>query len=244
LLWSERPIRLTGIILLIFAATILISVVATISVGDNDPFLRDKVDDYLVDIEDNRAAAIIGLAFGILGHAGFGLVAAPAMYLLFRDRGRFVALSGLAFAIVAQAAFLVSDAAYNTIINLASDFAEGGPEGFPAGDAAIVRDARSFALLDASAQILAITGLGMFSIAFGAIISMSPSGDINPPRWIGWVAIASGITGILAWLVFLNDAGGIFFGISGLLTLIWLIALGVWLLTRSEQDPYPEPARV
>jgi hypothetical protein len=243
MLWSDRPIRLTGIILLILAVAILVSVVGTISVGDNDPFQRDKVDDYLVDIEDNKGLVIVGLAFGLIGHLGFGIVAAPAMYLLFRDRGNFVALAGLAFAIVAQAAFLVSDAAYNTTINLASDFAEGGPEGFAAGDPAIVRDARSIAILDASAQLIAITALALFGAAFGAIISWAPFGDVNPPRWIGWVAVAAGVTGVLTWLVTLSDAGGIFFGISGLLTLIWLVALGVWLVTRAGESTAATPVR-
>jgi hypothetical protein len=234
--WSDQPTRLTGIILIVFAATILLAVIIGGAASGEDPFARDKIDDYLVDIEENKGAAIVALFFSIAGHAAFGIAAAPALYLLLRDRGRLFALAGFAFGIVAQAAFLISDAAYNAIINLASDFAEGGPEGFEAGDPAILRDARSVAILGDSAQVLGITTLSLFNIAFGALIGWAPQGEVNPPRWVGWVAVAAGVAGILAWLIVLADFAFIFFVLSGLLTIIWLIALGLWLLTSGKES--------
>jgi hypothetical protein len=242
MLWSDRPNRLTGIILIVFAVTIVVAVIAGgVAGGDSDPFARDEIDDLLIDIEESKGAAIVNLTFSIVGHAGFGIAAAAGLYLLLRDRGRLFAISGFAFVLLAQAAFLIEDASYNTLINLASDFAEGGPEGFEAGDTAILRDARSIAILGSSAQILGLTSLSLGIIAFSAIIARAPRGAVNPPGWLGWVGLIAGVTGILSGLVVTGDWAGIFFGLSGLATLIWLVGLGVWLLTRSGETASLEP---
>jgi hypothetical protein len=246
MLWSDRPTRLTGIVLIAFAITIVVAVIAGgIAGGDGDPFARDEIDDLLIDMEESRGAAIVSLIFSILGHAGFGIAAAAALYLLLRDRGRAVALSGFAFILLAQAVWLIEDASYNLLINLASDFADGGPEGVAAGDLQILRDARTVGILASSAQILGVTALGLGIIAFSAIIGWAQAGSVNPPRWLGWVGLIAGVTAVLSWLVALGDFGGIFFGLSGLFTLIWLVGLGVWLLRQREDDHHVmEPARV
>jgi hypothetical protein len=232
MLWSDYPKRLTAIVLILFAVTIVVTVIASSAVGENDPFERDKVDDFLVDIEDNKGAAIVGLIAAIVGHAVFGIAAGAGLYLLFRDRSRLYALFGLSAVLLAQGAFLVEDAGTNTLINLASDFAEGGPEGFEAGDPAILRDARSVAILSSSAQILGITALSLGIIAFSAVIGWAPAGAVNPPRWFGWIGVIAGVAGILTWLIVAGDWAGIFFAVSGLATLVWLIGLGVWLIRR------------
>jgi Domain of unknown function (DUF4386) len=240
MLWSDRPNRLTGIILIAFAACILLSVIASIATSEADPFKRDEIDDLLIDIEDNKGAMILSIIFSIVDGL-LAVAAAAALYVLFRDRSRLYALFGLAFILTAQAAFLVEVAGNNTLINLASDFAEGGPEGFAAGDPAILRDARSVAILVSSAQILGITALCVGIIAFSVVFGWAPLGAVNPPRWLAWAGLIAGITGILSWLIVTGDWAGIFFGINGIATLIWLIGLGAWLLMRGETTVAQQP---
>jgi len=241
-LWSDQPNRLTGIILLALAACTLLTIVFSIGTSDVNAFERDKIDDLLIDIEDNNGTAIVSLIFSILSNAVFGIAAGAALYLLLRDRNALYALFGLAFILAGSASLLVGDAGTNTMINLASDFAEGGPEGFDAGDPAILRDARSVAILSSSAQIIGGTAISVGVIAFGAIIGWAPLGAVNPPRWLGWIAIIAGVAGILSWLIVLGDFAFIFFAISGLGSLIFLVGLGGWLLMRAEETGAPSPA--
>lgn len=240
MLWSDQPNRLIGIVLIALAVCTLLTFIFTVVTSDVDAFERDKIDDLLVDIEDNKATAILALIFSILGDAVFGIAAVAGLYFLLRDRSRLYALFGLLFILAGSVAFLVGDAGNNTMINLASDFAEGGPEGFDAGDPAILRDARSVAILVSSAQILGGTAISLGVIAFGVIIGWAPLGAVNPPRWLGWLAVVTGVGGILGWLIVLTEAAFVFFIISGLGSLIWLAVLGGWLLTSAEETPSQE----
>jgi hypothetical protein len=113
MLWSDQPRRLTAIILIVFAITLVVAVVAGgIAGGDGDPFARDEIDDLLIDIEESKGAAIVSLIFAIAGHAVFGIAVGAGLYLLLRDRGRLFAILGLAFVLLAQAAILIEDASY------------------------------------------------------------------------------------------------------------------------------------
>lgn len=240
--WSDQPNRLTGIVLIALAVSMVLWFIFGTIVSDVDLFKRDKIDDLLVDIEDNKWAVVVRLISGITGHAGFGVAAAAALYLLLRDRSRRYALFGFASILAAQAAFLIGDAGENTMVNLASDFAEGGPEGFDAGDPAILRDARSIGILLSSAQIVGFTSLSLGLIAFGVIIGWAPSGAVNPPAWLGWIGVIAGVGGILSWLIVTGEWAGIFFAINGLGTLIFLVVLGGWLLMRPEDAGTAQPA--
>jgi hypothetical protein len=233
MLWSDHIVRLTGAVLIVLAVCILFSFIFGIAASDVDPAERAMIDDLLVDIEDNRDAAILSLILSVIDGV-LGAIAAAAMYLLFRDRSRLFALLGLTFLLVAQAPFVISDISNLTLIHLASDFAEGGPEGIDAGSPAILGDARAVALIGDTGQILGISLLGLSILVFGAIIGWAPAGAVNPPRWLGWLAATAGVAGVLAWLIFLGDFTGIFFAINGFSTLIWLLVFGFWLLTRDQ----------
>ena len=230
--WSDHPTRLTGAVLIVFAVCILFSFMFGIAASDVDPAERDMIDDLLVDIEDNKGAAIVSLFFSVIDGV-LGAIGAATLYLLLRDRNRFLALSGLTLLLVAQAPFVISDISNLTLIQLASDFSEGGTEGIDAGSSSTLGDARAVALIGDTGQILGITLLGLAIFAFGAIIGWAPAGAVNPPRWLGWLAAIVGVTGVLVWLIFLGDFAGMFFAINGFATLIWLLALGVWLLSRA-----------
>jgi hypothetical protein len=60
---------------------------------------------------------------------------------------------------------------------------------------------------------------------------------VNPPRWLGWIAIVTGVAGWLSWFIVLTDAAFVFFPITGLGTLIVLLGVGGWLIAHRDQEP-------
>lgn len=242
MLWSDRVPRLTGIVLLLLALCLLLSVLFFGAVSDANPFERDEIDDLLVDIDDNQGLAIVSFIFAIFVDSIFGIAAAAGLYLLLRDRSRPYALAGLVFLLAASAASIAGDGGDVALINLASDFAEGGPEGVDAGDASILEIARTVAIFSSVSGQIAFTALNVGILAFAAIIGWAPSGAVNPPRWIAWIAVVSGVAGLLSWFIVLGDWAFVFFIISGIATLIWLAALGGWLLMSSEETASAQPA--
>ncbi len=65
---------------------------------------------------------------------------------------------------------------------------------------------------------------------------------MNPPRWLGALAIISALAILLSWLAAVdNDLGDVLFLIANLGVLLFLIVLGGWLLMQPE-DGEASPA--
>lgn len=59
----------------------------------------------------------------------------------------------------------------------------------------------------------------------------------NPPRWLGGLAVVSGLATLLGWLYLVDTlTGGVILTIGIVGTLLFLIILGVWLLIQPERD--------
>jgi hypothetical protein len=67
----------------------------------------------------------------------------------------------------------------------------------------------------------------------------APAGQVNPPKWLGWVAIVAGLAMWLSLLILASEAAFIFFPINLLATTIFLVGLGVWLLRNGDLQPAP-----
>lgn len=245
--WTNQINRVTGIALLLLSLGIILSVAFSAPFEDNDPFKRDEVEGFLRDINDNRSLAILATAADIVNDAAIGIVAAAGLYLVFRERNRVLALFGFALIFGGSIAFIAADAAAVPLIVLAEDFAEkGGPGGIAAGDDVILETARAVAIWSFTVDQLAITTIGAGLIAFGALISWTaPATAVNPPRWIGWLAVIAGLATILTWIGAASEDVGIVLFIAGAIaTLLFLISLGVWLLMHPEGGARPAPGVV
>jgi len=242
MLWADRLPRLGGIVLLLLSIAIIVSVVASMGISENDPFMRSEIKGYLQDIAGHNTEAICGLIASILADSVLGILAAVTLFTLFRDRAPALATAALVLIVAAAAAFMVADGLTAAVINVANDFSEGGPEGVAAGSPQILEVGRAMAIAQGDAEQIGWTALSAGFLLFGAIIAWAPAGAVNPPRWLGIVSVIAGVAGFLTWIMVAGDAAFVFFIIGGLAQLVVLIGLGIWLLMRGEAQTSPARA--
>lgn len=243
--WTDRVNRVAGIALLLLALGIIISVVAEIGITDRDPFERDEVAEFLTDVNDNRELAIVGTAADITIDVALGIVAAAALYVVFRERNRLLALFAFGLVLGGAAASFAADAANVSLIVIAEDFAEkGGAGGIPAGDAGILEIARALAIWSSVTDQMAFTAISIGLLSLGVLIAWAPAGaGPVPPRWLGLPAVISGLAVVASWLGAISvDVGIALSIIGGLAQLLFIIILGAWLLLLAPDEREPAPA--
>lgn len=236
--WADRISKLAGITLLLLVVLGLIGtgLLETLALGDNDPTARGDVEGLLRDINDNKALFMTGLAFDHASNA-LVLLAAPLLYLLLRDRSQplaFFTFIGLA---AAGIAFLASDAASMAVGLLAADFLEeGGAGGLAAGDPAILQSARAVAAFAGLVDLVGLTPLALGFVALGALLGWAPEAEFNPPRWLGGLAVVSGVSLLLSWVTLASIVVGAALSAAGIIgSLLLLVILGGWLVLQPER---------
>lgn len=235
--WADRTNKLAGVTLLLLAALAIIALVLeTVALGDADPMARGDIEDALRDINDNEAVYFLGTAVDIADEVVV-LAAAALLYLVFRDRSRALALFGAFGLVAAGVAFLAADTAELTVGLLAADFVEeGGAGGIAAGDPVILQSARAVAAFEGLADLIGLTTLAFGVLALGSLLAWAPDAEANPPRWLGGLAVLSGLALLLTWIVAAAEAVGITLSLIGLIgSLLWLVILGGWLLIQPER---------
>ncbi len=245
--WTNQINRVAGVALLLLALGIILSIVFDVATTDADPFERDQVEEFLRDINSNEASAILLVVANLATDAAFGIAAAVGLYLIFRERNRLLALFGFALIFGGTVAFIAADAATVPLIFLAQDFVEkGGPGGIAAGDDVILEIARAIAIWSIVVELTALTAIGAGILAFGTLIAWTPAGaGVNPPRWIGWLAVLAGVATVATWLIAASEVFFFLFIVGGIALLLFLITLGLWLLMQPEAgdaSPAPSPA--
>jgi hypothetical protein len=235
--WMNQLNRFAGVALLLLALGIIVSIASEIAVTDADPFERDELDNFLTDIDENRGLAIIATFANVVTDAFLGVVAAAALYLVFRGRARLLAFLGFALLLAGDIAFIAGDAANIGLIILAEDFVEkGGAGGIAAGDDVILETARAMTIWSESIGQMGVTALAAGLLSLGVLIALSPEGDGPvPPRWIGWTAVCAGLITILSWIGAVSaDVGFALAAIGLIATLVFLVTLGVWLIREPD----------
>lgn len=244
--WTERPGRLAGFALLLLAAAVIINIALVLAAsGDADPTKRDELSGLLRDINDNRALFFTGSAFSIAADALILPASAVLLFLLFSGRSSLLALFGLASVVMASVVFLAGDAANLATGVLASDFADkGGAGGLAAGDPAILQSARAMVLAGAMTEPIGSTVVAGGLFAFGALVAWTPAGEVNPPRWLGGLAMVAAAALLISWVGAANaDIGLAIVTIGYAGALLWFVLLGGWLLSHGESQPEAEGSR-
>lgn len=234
----DKTVLLTGIVLILSALCTMVTVVCTATAtGDTDPFDDEKVAEFLRDVDDENEIFAVGAAASI-ANDGFLLPAFAVLgFLLFRDRSRLLATLFVIGLAVGTASALVADGSNLLLIGAAEDFVKGGPNGIDAGDPSLLTTARVLGMMSYAFFNIAFTPFGLALISLGVLLARAPDGAINPPRWIGWVAMIMGVSAILAWLVLAADPFFVFFPINLLSTLIFALGLGGWLIAHQKLEP-------
>ena len=240
--WADRTTKLAGIALVVLALLMIGNIVfSMIAVGDADPTNRGEIEGVLRDVNDHETVFYTGAAFSIASDAVVLVAVAGALYLTFVDRSRMLAILSLGGILAASIAFLVMDAATLGVGLLAADFVEkGGPAAIPAGDASILESARTLALFGGALDVIGSTAVALGVVSLGALIAWAPEGRVNPPRWLGGVAILSGLALVLQWPALANEASGmvvITVGYAG--GFLFFGLLGLWLLAAPGESAEP-----
>lgn len=236
--WADRTNKLAGVTLLLLAALVIVdAVLETVALGDADPMARSDIEGMLRDINDNGASFFLGTAFSIASDAVVLVAAAAMVYLVFRDRSQALALFAFVGLFAAGVAFLAADAASMTVGLLAADFVEGGgPGGIAAGDPVILQSARAVAAFGGLADLIGLTALAFGLLALGSLLAWAPGAEMNPPRWLGGLAVLSGLALLLSWVGAAAEDVGITLSLIGIVgSLLWLVILGGWLLFQPDR---------
>jgi hypothetical protein len=237
---SQRTVRLAGIAMIIAAILTVVNVGLTAaSTSDKDPFERGEVPEFLTEIYDNKDTLIAAGAVGIISDGVFVIAVGAALYILFRDRNPFLATVTVAGIASTAALSLVVDISNILLTIIATDYVEGGAGGIAAGDPSTLELGRYVGMITFAFVNTLFTPGGLAFVAIGALLAGAPQGLINPPRWLGWVAIITGLAMWLSWLVVVVEPAFVFFPINLVASLVFLVGLGVWLLRNGDLQPAP-----
>jgi hypothetical protein len=237
---NDRIAFIGGLAMVLLAVTTVISVALTAtSTGDGDPFDEDKVAEFLTDVAENKDMVMATAGISILNDGVFALTVAATAFLLFRDRSALLATLTLVGIVAGATLSLTNDLVTIMLAVVAEDFVEGGPQGVAAGDPATLELGRVLGMISFAMANVLFTAIGLALVSLGLLIARSPAGAVNPPRWLGWLGLGTGLAYWAAWLVVAAEPFFVFFPISLLGTLILFIGLGGWLITRGSSARVP-----
>ena len=232
---NNKATLIGGLAMVLLAITTIVLVaLSASSQGSHDPSDQSEVAAFLTDQADNQGALIASGAVGVLSDAVLALVVASMLFVLFRDRSAVLAPIMLVAIVAASTVSALNDILGIMTTVVAKDFVEGGPGGIAAGDPAVLELGRFLGMLNFAAFTVMFAGYGLALLSLGLVLARAPLGAVNPPRWLGWVAIVSAAASWLSPLVFVADPLFLFFPIQLITTLILFFGLGGWLIAHSR----------
>jgi hypothetical protein len=232
-----------GVAMIVMAISTVIVVALTASSGvESDPYDRGEVATFLTDLADHQDAMIAAGAVGLFSDAVVALVVAATLFVLFRDRSPVLAPI-IAVAIISAATISATNDLPILLTVVADDFVSGGAGNVPAGDASTLELGRLLGMTTFGLFLAVNAAIGLAFISLGCLVAFAPDGAVNPPRWLGWVAMLSAAASWLSPLVFVHDALFVFFPAQLITLLVVFLGLGGWLVTHRDQ-PMESTARV
>jgi hypothetical protein len=239
--WAGRINKIAGVTLVFLAALVIATdVLNTVVAGDSNLLARGDIEDLLRDINKSEALFFLGTAFDIASNVVL-LAAAAVLYLLFRDRSRVLALFGAFGFLASGVALTAADAGGLTLGFLAADYVEkGGPGGMAVGDPVILESARAVGAFGMLLALCGLSALGLGLIALGGLLAGAPEGEVNSPRWVGYLSVLAGVGMLLSWALAADwDAGNVISLVGEIGALLVLVILGGWLLIQPEKEVRP-----
>jgi hypothetical protein len=219
--------RLIGITLLLTALAVVLGAI----LGDPTVESHDDREKFVDQVEDAADRIPVIYAFQVVEVAsGFLTIAAGlGLYLLLRERARLPALAGLLLFVV-SCVFAAGRAFVGAaMVRAADDYTGGGLAGIGSGSEDVLELIRVLAVVHFGYFLTAFAALGIGAAAFAYGLAWSTG---LAPRWLGWLGLAAGGLLVLTPLAVTVDVLFLPFFFGTILTIVWLVAAGVWLLLR------------
>ena len=219
--------RLTGALLVLTA----VSVVLGASLGDPLIESHDNRARFVEQVENAADRIPVIFAFQIVEVvSGFLTVTAGlGLYMLLRERARAMALAGLLL-FVLSCVFEAGRAFVGAgMVRAADDYVGGGLAGIGSGSEDVLELVRVLGLLHFANFLAAFATLGMGAAAFAYGLAWSTGAA---PRWLGWLGLVAGGLLVLTPLAVTVDVLFFPFFFGAILTIVWLLAAGLWLVLR------------
>lgn len=219
--------QVAGSLLILTALTLFLAVV----LSDPGVESRHNKDEFIEQVE-NAAAHVPGIHVFQAVDVVRGFLSAAAglaLYLILRERSRVAGLAGLLmFAI--SGVFAASTAVIGAgMVLAAGDYVGEGLGGIGTGNDNVLEIIRVLSILHFGFFLIAFATLGVGVGAFSYGLAWSVR---EAPRLLGWLGLlSSGLLG-LAWLALVNEILFVPFFVGGILSLIWLLLTGIWLVIR------------
>ena len=224
---SPRLVRLTGVTLVLTAvAAVLGSILADPLIESHDD--REKFVEQVENAAD-RVPVIYVFQVVEVGRGFLAVAAGLGLYLVLRERARGTSVGGLLL-FVLSGVFVTGQAFVGAgMARAADDYAGGGLVGIGSGSADVLELIRVLAVLHFGYFLTAFAalGLGTAAFAFGLVWSTSFA-----PRWLGWLGLLAGGLLVLTPLAVTADVLFFPFFFGAILTIVWLLAAGLWLAFR------------
>jgi Domain of unknown function (DUF4386) len=227
---SARLQRLTGLGLLLLAlAAALGSVLGDPQIESHGD--REKFVEQVEDVAD-RIPVIYVFQVVEVGRAFLSVAVGLGLYLLLREGARASGLAGLLLFTLSGAFAAVQAFVGAGMARAGDDYAGGGLPGIGSGSADVLELIRVLAVLHFASFLTAFASLGLGAAAFASGLAWSTG---TARRWLGWLGLAAGGLLLLTPLAVAAEALFFPFFIGAILTLVWLLAAGVWLMLRSPR---------
>ena len=115
------------------------------------------------------------------------------------------------------------------MVRAADDYVGGGLVGLGTGSDHVLELIRVLAVLHFGQFLTAFATLGMGFAAFAYALAWTTRAA---PRWLGWLGLLAGGLLLLTPLAVTADVLFLPFFVGTILTIVWLIAAGLWLALR------------
>jgi hypothetical protein len=224
--------RLFGIALILAA----LGYVLGLLLGDpaiEDPETKEALVERVEDVSDRIPTIYVFQVVGVVASV-FLLGAGLGLYLLLGDRARGAGLAGLLL-FVLSAVFNGVLAMVGAAMTLAADdYTGGGLAGIGSESDSTLELIRSFAVFHFACFLAGFgaLGLGCGSFAYGLAWQAAIL-----PRWLGWLGVVAAALAALTPLAVTATLLFLPFFIGAILTVVWLLASGVWLTLRAPAMP-------
>jgi hypothetical protein len=220
--------RLTGVTLLLTALAVVLGALL------GDPLIESHDDraKFVEQVENAADRIPVIYAFQVVEVAsGFLTVAAGlGLYLLLRERARGMALAGLML-FVLSCVFEAGRAFVGAgMVRAADDYVGGGLAGIGSGSEDVLELIRVLGVLHFANFLTAFATLGIGAAAFAHGLTWSSGAT---PRWLGWLGLVAGGLLLLTPLAVTVEVLFLPFFFGAILTIVWLLAAGLWLVLRA-----------